>query len=49
MRRNVITVALFTVLATMAVSCQKDDVTTSTPESSVSKTYAIFRGGIRQS
>ena len=42
MRRNVITVALFTVLATMAVSCQKDDVTTSTPESSVSETSTVY-------
>ena len=42
MRRNVITVALFTVLVTMAVSCQKDDVTNSTPELSVSEACTVY-------
>jgi len=42
MKKHFISVALFAVLATMAVGCQKDDVTNSTPESSVSEASTVY-------
>lgn len=42
MRKQFISVALFAVLATMAVSCQKENVMDIAPETSVSETGTVY-------
>ena len=42
MKRNIISVALFAVLATMAVSCQKENVTDFASETIVSQTGTVY-------
>lgn len=42
MKRSIITVALFGVLATMAVSCQKEDIADMAPVSPVSKASTVY-------
>lgn len=42
MRRNIITVALFAVLSTMAVSCQKENVMDFAPETAVSEVGTVY-------
>lgn len=42
MRKHVIPVALFAVLATMAVSCQKENVMDFAPETTVSEAGTVY-------
>lgn len=42
MKKQVISVALFAVLATMAVSCQKENVTDHVPGTSISEASAVY-------
>lgn len=42
MKRNMISVALFAVLATMAVSCQKENVIDFAPETTISEAGTVY-------